>query len=105
MLHLERRARDKHSSLLQKSVNYGQKRFITLAPEIIIVYDEDVPFSRISLNFKLSAKTKVSISSGSDAESSQSCREPVSTAAATTTSTTTKWKTARGSRFDRSLTR
>ncbi len=25
-------ARDKHSSLLRKSVNYGQKRFITLAP-------------------------------------------------------------------------
>jgi hypothetical protein len=25
-------ARDKHSRLLQKSVNYGQKSFITLAP-------------------------------------------------------------------------
>ncbi len=29
---LERLARDKHSSLLQKSVNYGQKSLITLAP-------------------------------------------------------------------------
>jgi hypothetical protein len=28
-------ARDKHSSLLRKSVNYGQKRFITLAPEFV----------------------------------------------------------------------
>jgi hypothetical protein len=25
-------ARDKHSSLLQKFINYGQKSFITLAP-------------------------------------------------------------------------
>ncbi len=29
---LERLAKDKHSSLLQKSVNYGQKSIITLAP-------------------------------------------------------------------------
>ncbi len=29
---LERFARDKHSSLLRKSVNYGQKSFITLGP-------------------------------------------------------------------------
>ena len=29
---LERLARDKHSSLLQKSVNYGEKSFITLGP-------------------------------------------------------------------------
>jgi hypothetical protein len=29
---LERLGRDKHYSLLQKSVNYGQKSFITLAP-------------------------------------------------------------------------
>ncbi len=52
MLHLERRARDKHSRLLQKSVNDGQKSFITLAPEIIIVYDEDVPFGRTLCFFK-----------------------------------------------------
>jgi len=30
---LEISGRDKHSSLLQKSVNYGQKSFITLAPD------------------------------------------------------------------------
>jgi hypothetical protein len=29
---MERVAMDKHPSLLQKSVNYGQKSFITLAP-------------------------------------------------------------------------
>ncbi len=29
---LEKLARDKHSSLLQKIVNYGQKSFITLVP-------------------------------------------------------------------------
>ena len=29
---LEKLAMDKHPSLLQKSVNYGQKSFITLAP-------------------------------------------------------------------------
>jgi hypothetical protein len=29
---MEKLARDKHSSLLQKSVHYGQKSFITLAP-------------------------------------------------------------------------
>ncbi len=29
---LERLARDKHSSLLQKSINYRQKGFITLGP-------------------------------------------------------------------------
>jgi hypothetical protein len=29
---LEKHARDKHSSLLRKFVNYGQKSFITLAP-------------------------------------------------------------------------
>jgi hypothetical protein len=29
---LEKLARDKHSGLLQKFVNYGQKSFITLAP-------------------------------------------------------------------------
>jgi hypothetical protein len=29
---LEKLGRDKHSSLLQKSINYGQKSFITLAP-------------------------------------------------------------------------
>ncbi len=29
-----RLARDKHSSLLRKSVNYGQKSFITLTPGI-----------------------------------------------------------------------
>ncbi len=31
MTRLERLARDKHSSIQRKSVNYGQKRFITLA--------------------------------------------------------------------------
>jgi hypothetical protein len=29
---MEKLARDKHSSILQKSVHYGQKSFITLAP-------------------------------------------------------------------------
>jgi hypothetical protein len=29
---LERRARDKHSSLLQKFVNYGQKKFHNIGP-------------------------------------------------------------------------
>jgi hypothetical protein len=32
---LEKLARNEHSSLLQKSVNYGQKSFITLAPEVV----------------------------------------------------------------------
>ena len=32
-LSLERLARDKHSSLLQKLINYGQKGFIGLAPD------------------------------------------------------------------------
>jgi hypothetical protein len=32
---LKRLARDKHSSLLRKSVNYGQKGFITLAADTI----------------------------------------------------------------------
>ncbi len=31
---LERLARNKHSSLLQKFVNYGQRSFITLGPEM-----------------------------------------------------------------------
>jgi hypothetical protein len=30
---LEKLAREKHSSFLQKSVNYGQKSFINLAPD------------------------------------------------------------------------
>ncbi len=31
---LERLARDKHSSLLQKSVNYGQKKFNNIGPRV-----------------------------------------------------------------------
>jgi hypothetical protein len=31
---LETLARDKHSSLLRKSLNYGQKKFIILAPDV-----------------------------------------------------------------------
>jgi hypothetical protein len=34
---LESLARDKHTSLLQKFVNYGQKRFITLGPGSTVV--------------------------------------------------------------------
>ncbi len=30
---LEKLVSDKHSSLFQKLINYGQKRFITLGPE------------------------------------------------------------------------
>ncbi len=33
---LEKHARDKRSSLLRKSVNYGQKSFITLAPDVSV---------------------------------------------------------------------
>jgi hypothetical protein len=38
----ERLARDKHSSLLQKSVNYGQNRFITLTLGILLVNKADM---------------------------------------------------------------
>jgi hypothetical protein len=34
MNRLERVVRDKHSSLVRKSVNYGQKSFMTLAPSL-----------------------------------------------------------------------
>jgi len=37
----ERLARDKHSSLLQKSVNYGQNRFITLTLGVLLVIKAD----------------------------------------------------------------
>ncbi len=38
---LERLARDKHSSLLQKSVNYGQKSFIRQPPgqRLVVLHD------------------------------------------------------------------
>ncbi len=32
---LERLARDKHSSLLRKLVNYGQKKFYTIGPLLV----------------------------------------------------------------------
>ncbi len=34
---LERLAMDKHSSLLRKSVNYGQKSFTTLGPGVDVI--------------------------------------------------------------------
>jgi hypothetical protein len=36
-IRLERLALDKHSSLLEKSINYGQKCFITLGPGPIVI--------------------------------------------------------------------
>ncbi len=41
---MEKLARDKHSSLLRKSLNYGQKSFMTLAsgPGAIIEFTEEV---------------------------------------------------------------
>jgi hypothetical protein len=32
-------AKDKHSSLFQMFINYGQKSFITLAPDVVPKYD------------------------------------------------------------------
>jgi hypothetical protein len=42
LLRAENLARDKHSSLIQKFVNYGRKSFITLAPGV----DSVKPFLR-----------------------------------------------------------
>ncbi len=41
--------RDKHSSFLQKSVNYGQKSFIILGPEVKVI----IFFFSSALTFEL----------------------------------------------------
>jgi hypothetical protein len=48
---LEKLARDKHSSLLQKLVNYDRKSFITLGPGCILKVTEIKPTCQVSMKY------------------------------------------------------